>query len=70
MVGLAQQLHGDRTKLLGMLADVGQKSMFLAFSPVTTPRRRLGFFLHLTYSDSQIAQLIKLDGLQTRISNW
>jgi len=34
------------------------------------PRRWRGFFLHLTYTDSQIADLIKLNGLQTRISNW
>jgi hypothetical protein len=36
----------------------------------TAPRRWLGFFLNLTYTDSQIAHLIKLNGLQTWISNW
>jgi hypothetical protein len=36
----------------------------------TAPRRWLGFFLHLTYTDYQIAHLIKLNGLRTRISNW
>ena len=34
------------------------------------PRRWLGFFLNLTCIDSQIVHLIKLNGLQPRISNW
>jgi hypothetical protein len=33
------------------------------------PRRRLCLFLNLTYGDFQIADLIKFNGLKTRIAN-
>jgi hypothetical protein len=36
----------------------------------TEPRRGLFLFLNLAFSDFQIAHLIKLNGLQTRISDW
>jgi len=35
----------------------------------TAPRRRLRLFLNLTYSDFQIADLIKFNGLETRIGH-
>lgn len=34
------------------------------------PRRRLFLFLNLAFSDSQFADLIELNRLQARISNW
>ena len=36
----------------------------------TTPGRRLCLFLNLTCSDFQIADLIKFNGLKTRIGHW